>query len=221
MGKTIILDAGHGLDEKGQYQRPLIYCTSNSAIVIPDSMNPHPNDHAPGFYREDFGTLDIARAVKAELECMGHTVYLTRDDERNAGLYLSEKSNSDWKKKFWQSWKWIQEFTKAKKADIFVSIHTNAGGGTGCCAFWSNPPNGLTLCQDVCTEINKQLKLKIRRIEQHRYLVLRDVCNGRSILLECLFHDNYEDLKLLLNKNGILSMGKAIAIGINNHMDRF
>lgn len=217
----IILDPGHGLDEKGQYQRPLIDCTSGQAIIVADSMKPHPNDNKKNFYREDFGTLDIARAVKTELETSGHQVFLTRNDNRNVALFMSEKSDSEWKKKYWQSWKWTQEFTKEKKADLFLSIHTNAGKGTGCSAFWANPPHGLTLCQDLCGEINKQLGLKIRKIDQHRYLILRDICCGRAVLLECLFHDNYNDIKLLLNEQGILAMGKAIASGIVKHLSTF
>jgi N-acetylmuramoyl-L-alanine amidase len=220
-GKIIVLDPGHGLDETGFYQRPLIDCTSGKAIIIPDSMGPHPKDNTSGFYREDFGTLALSKAVELELENMGHTVFLTRGDNRSVALFMGEHSDSEWKKKYWQSWKWTYEFTKEKKADIFVSIHTNAGRGTGCSAFWANPPHGVTLCQDICNEIKKQLGLKIRKIDQHRYLILRDICNGRAVLVECLFHDNYEDLKLILDQQGINTMAKAIAAGISNHANKF
>jgi N-acetylmuramoyl-L-alanine amidase len=219
--KIIVLDPGHGLDDKGNYQRPLIDCTSGKAIIVADSMKPHPNDHSPNFYREDFGTLEIAKETKKALEALGHKVLLTRNDNRQASAYLGDLSGNEWKKKFWQSWKWTVEYTKQSKADMFISIHTNAGRGTGCSAFWANPPHGLTLCQNICGEINKQLNLKIRKIDQHRYLILRDVCNSRAVLVECLFHDNYDDIKLLLNQQGIQKMAKALATGINSHAETF
>lgn len=215
--KIIVLDPGHGLKPTGDYSRPLIDCTGDKARIVPNSMFPHENDCKPGFYREDFGTLFIARRVAAELECMGHTVYLTRKDNKNAYTYLSEKSTNKWKRLYWKSWKWIKEFTASKDADVFVSIHTNAAGGTGCSAFWANPTNGKVLCENLTNSIHKEFGLKIRRIAKHRYLILRDTCKGNACLLECLFHDNINDIKILLTNKGINRMAKAIAKGIDKH----
>jgi len=225
MGKIIVLDPGHGLNEKGKYSRPLIDCTDDEAIIVdskkfPESMYPHENDNAPDFYREDLGTLAIAKRTAAELECKGHKVYITRTDEHNAGVYLSSLSDNEWKKRHWKSWKWIKDFTDKKQADIFVSIHTNAtkthtGSGTAC--FWASAPNGVDLSTVLTQEINSKLGLKIRRIAKHRYLILRQACNGRAVLLECLFHDNIKDIKLLLTQQGINSMAQAIASGIDKY----
>jgi N-acetylmuramoyl-L-alanine amidase len=213
----ILLDPGHGLDKTGTYQRPLMDCTSGKAIIVPNGMKPHPNDHKAGFYREDFGTLAIALEAKLELEALGHTVYLTRNDHRDCAQYLGDRSTNQWRKAYWQGWKWTTEYIKEIEADIFVSIHTNAGGGTGTCGFWSESHNGVELCNSVCTEIANQFKLKVRRIEQHRYLILRDSCNGSTALIECLFHDHFDDVKMILTQQGIEAMGKAIARGINTH----
>ena len=176
MGKIIVLDPGHGANEKNKFSRPLMDCTGSKAICVPDSMVLHPDDGKPNFYREDFGTLKIAQEVAAELRCEGHTVFLTRNDYHNAAMYLSSFSNNDWKKKHWKSWKWIREFTKSKNADVFVSIHTNAGGGTGTSAFWASTPNGVDLCKSMTQELHDQVGLRIRRVAKHRYLILRNVC---------------------------------------------
>ena len=221
MGKTIILDPGHGLDSQGKFGRPLIDCTGKKAIIVPNSMDPHVNDNNPNFYREDFGTLAIAKRTQVELECMGHKVYLTRKDERNAGLYLSSLSTNTWKKKYWKTWKWIRDFTARNHADIFVSIHTNAGGGTGVTCFWAELPNGVDLSESLVNEIHSQLGLKIRRVAKHRYSILRQSCHGRAVLLECLFHDNLNDVKLLLTQQGINKMAKAIADGIDKYSSTF
>jgi len=221
MGKVIVLDPGHGLKPNGKYSRPLMDCTGDKAIVVPDSMFPHENDGAPNFYREDFGTLAIAQKAAAELECMGHTVFLTRKDEHNAGIYLSSLSDNQWKKKYWKSWKWVKEFTKEKDADIFVSIHTNAGRGTGTSCFWASSPNGVDLSNTLTEELRNQLGLKIRRVAKHRYLILRQACEGRAVLLECLFHDNINDIQWLLNDRGTTEVGKALAAGIDKYSNTF
>ena len=221
MGKTIVLDPGHGLNNKGRYSRPLMDCRGNKAIVVPNSMYPHENDYEPNFYREDLGTLAIAKRTAAELECRGHKVYLTRKDQNGAGLYLSSLSDNEWKKKYWKSWKWIKDFTTKKNADIFVSIHTNAGGGTGTSCFWASAPNGVDLANVLTQEISNQLNLKVRKIAKHRYLILRQQCNGRAVLLECLFHDNIKDAKWLLTQKGISSIALAIADGIDKYTTTF
>lgn len=221
MGKIIVLDPGHGLNAQGKYGRPLIDCTGSKAIIVPNSMDPHINDGKPDFYREDFGTLAIAKATQEELEARGHTVFLTREDKYNASIYLSGFSDNEWKKKYWKSWKWIRDLTAQKKADIFVSIHTNAGGGTGISCFWDTAPQGVDLSNALTQELHDQLGLKIRRIARHKYLIIRQSCNGRAVLLECLFHDNIKDVKLLLTEKGINNMALAIATGIDKYSHTF
>jgi N-acetylmuramoyl-L-alanine amidase len=214
MGKIIVLDPGHGLKKNGQYSRPLMNCTGKEVLIVNNSIGPHPYDEAPMYYREDFGTLEIAKHIKKHLTNQGHCVFLTRENNENAELFLSKLPNAP--KKDWESWQWIKYLTKSVKADIFISIHTNAGQGTGTSCFWAQQPNGVTLSAFLTKEINNEFRLKVRKIEKHRYLILRDTCNGRAVLLECLFHDNMNDIKLLLEPNGMERMGKAISIGINN-----
>ena len=59
--KCVILDPGHGLNKEGKFGRPLIDCTKDKAIIVPNSMYPQDNDYEPNFYREDLGTLAIAK----------------------------------------------------------------------------------------------------------------------------------------------------------------
>jgi N-acetylmuramoyl-L-alanine amidase len=217
--KTVILDPGHGLEPDGSYQRPLMDSHSRRPRVVPNSMYPHPNDHKEGFYREDFGTLKIAKAAADVLRQQGYTVLLTRDDERNARLFLSAQSTNKWKQKHWKKWKWIKDFTVRNNADMFVSVHTNAGKGTGARCKWASSPNGILLSRDLGVGLKEEAGIKMGRIAKHRYLILRDVCDGRAVLLECLFHDSAKDIKMLVSEEGIRKIGKGIAYGINKHFE--
>jgi len=221
MGKTIILDPGHGLTIGGEYQRPLMNCNGKRVRAVYNSMTPHPNDYKKGFYREDFGTLAIAQQAKIILEKQGHTVFLTREDERDAKNFLSSQSTNTWKRKYWKKWKWVKHFTAQKEADVFVSIHTNAGRGTGTSCFWAHSPNGVELSKSLVGALNKHVGLKIRKVAKHRYLILRDSCNGRAVLLECLFHDSMVDVVNLLSKKGVKKVAKGVAYGIDNYCKTF
>lgn len=221
MGKTIVIDPGHGLNKKGIYSRPLMDCTGDKAKIVKRSMYPHKNDYTKGFYREDFGTLDLANKIADYLADKEHTVYVTRDDEKNAADYLSRHSDNEWKKEHWSQWKWIVDFTNNINADIFISLHTNAGGGAGCSVFWESEENGIKLSKAIANELKEQIGIKTRRIAKHRYMVLRNECEGRSVLLEVLFHDNINEIKLLLEKEDSDRIAQAIADGIDKYSQTF
>jgi N-acetylmuramoyl-L-alanine amidase len=219
MGKIICIDAGHGLSKEGIYSRPLIDCRNGKAIVL-NYMKPHPLDHVDWVYREDFGTVQLGLVAKKYLEDQGHTVFLTRETDKNVEWNLPDELNANaWKRQYWKTHQWINEFARVKKSDVFVSIHTNAGTATGSSAFWCEP-SGVQLCQDITAELKKQLGLKIRRIEKHKYSILRNHSKGRSILLETLFHDTYNDIKLLLEPGGYDRVGSVIGAGIENFLKR-
>ena len=192
-------------------------CTGRRPRVVPGSEYPHPYDNKKNFYREDFGTLAIANSAAKILRELGYTVLLTRNDHRNAKLFLSEQSNNAWKRKYWKKWKWIKNFTVKNNADMFVSIHTNAGKGTGSRCFWAVAPNGILLSKDLVGGLKKEAGLNPGSIRKRRYLILRDICDGRAVLLECLFHDSMKDIKLLLTEKGTNKVGKGIAHGIDKH----
>jgi N-acetylmuramoyl-L-alanine amidase len=219
MGKIIVLDAGHGMNKEGIYSRPLIDCRNGKAIII-NEMKPHPLDHVDWVYREDFGTVELALAAKRYLEAAGHTVFLTRQTDKNVEWSLPDELNANaWKRQYWKSWKWISEFASVKKSDVFVSIHTNAGRATGSSAFWHEPA-GVKLSEDITAELKRQLGLKTRRIERHKYAILKGHSKGRAILLETLFHDTYDDIKLLLQPGGYDRVGSVIGAGIENYLKR-
>jgi N-acetylmuramoyl-L-alanine amidase len=151
---------------------------------------------------------------------MGYEVFLSRnrDDDLNANTYLADQLGANsWKRANWKSWRWIRQATAHYGADAFVSIHTNAGGGTGISAFYAEGP-GKALAETVAGEIAADSGLNIRRIARKRFMILRGVCGGHTCLVECGFHDNPKDLALLLAPDGPEMFGKAIARGVDKYL---
>lgn len=219
--KTILLDPGHGWSNTaGRYGRPLVTIENDKVLIVPNSMHKHEKDYAPGYYREDFGTVKIASYAKNFLEKQGLNVFITRSLTNNldAAAHLSSEFGANlWQKTTWKAWRWIHEATVRYKADLLVSIHTNAGGGTGTTAFYSSGP-GKALATILCAEVSANTGINNRGARQKNYTVIKNVCGGNTCLLECAFHDTFEDLRLLLSSEGLEIIGKAISLGISNFL---
>lgn len=215
--KVIVIDPGHGCNKYGIFKRPLMRLGLNGISVLSGGMI-HPKELDPRAYREDIGTLKIAKALRSALECMNFEVHLTREDEREVALYQTQKFIEEhdgiglWRKA-WPSWKWTKWFTKQKKADLFISIHTNAGGGSGPVAFYSSNKS-KKLGKILCSKISENFDLTNRGTKKKRFLILRNTAKGNEVLFEVMFHDSPVDLKYLISNTQINKMGQAIAEGI-------
>lgn len=221
---TILLDPGHGASNyspKGHFQRPLMALKDEKALIICGRKR-HKFDKLPNYYREDTGTLEITRHCANRLRNLGHSVFITRDldNDANARLILRERMRGNaWKRKVWPANKWIREYAKDIKSDIFVSIHTNGGKGTGCSAFYAdNEDKGKTLGQNILKQLHTQLDLHIRRNKKHRYLMLRKNSGGHACLIECAFHDHPKDLALLISSKKTRTIGYCVAQGIDSYI---
>lgn len=92
-------------------------------------------------------------------------------------------------------------------ADLFISIHLNAGGGTGCEAYtWK----GQQVAQAVkaCSYL-KKLGFKNRGIKDgsNLYVIKHTKCT--AILIEVCFVDNKADAELY-NRVGVANIARAI-----------
>jgi len=195
----IVLDPGHGRDQKGAWKRPLMTHSSGAT------------------YREDTGTLEIAKLLREKLFERGYEVHMTREDERSAKLFLEEKYKAPlWKRKIWSVTKWIRWFTKAIDADVFISIHTNAGKGKGPACFWWNKKSEK-LSKFLCEAISNKFKIPIRTVKKKGFLIIKgNTKSGLEVLLECLFHDDNEDLGNLIFRKEDLT--DAIVEGLENFL---
>lgn len=220
--KVIIIDPGHGFnEEKQKYERPLMVLDGNEVKIADKTCEEDDRDHANNYYREDHMTLLIAMDTCKTLDELGYEVHCTRSDKMDCTYHLSNtlKNVNSWKLNNWKEWQWVKEAGKQYKPDAFVSIHTNAGGGTGITGLYETENPGKKLAKSITKEIKEVTGLKIRRIDKHRYMILREMANGNAVLVECGFHDNPHDLAILLNSTKRKEISKAIAIGIHKYLN--
>jgi N-acetylmuramoyl-L-alanine amidase len=212
----IVLDPGHGKNIQGKFSRPVM-TIKNSKVIQVCGGAPSKFDGQPDYYREDFGTLNIALACEEHLKSLGHTVLLTRRDERSCDRYLAELlGGNKWMIENWGGWRWVQELAKRNNSDGLVSIHTNAnvGKASGTTAFWCTN-KGIPWTETITKKFCEETGLRYRGVQNKKFMVLRDTSHSNTCLLECCFHDNLDDLKLLLSSDGTDRIGVAIANGIH------
>ena len=147
---------------------------------------------------ESIENRKVVNAVKRYLEEAGHDVVVANvDNAQSQSAYLAG----------------VVKKANASKADLFVSIHFNAGGGNGCeCYTWKGKktPQGV----GVCNELNK-LGFRNRGVKNgsHLYVVAKTTMN--AVLVEVCFVDSKSDIKLY-KELGVSKVAQAIARGILN-----
>ncbi|MGE1115677.1 N-acetylmuramoyl-L-alanine amidase family protein [Priestia megaterium] len=115
------------------------------------------------------------------------------------------------------------KIAKRFKADFFISIHVNAGGGTGFESYIFLKTQDLTLAfqQSLHKEIIKTLNqqhsnIPDRGLKRANYLVLRETPMP-AVLTENLFIE--QDFELLKNEMFLKKLGEAHARGIANFLN--
>ncbi len=101
----IVLDPGHGGSDPGAMGVPLATSTGN---YLDTGIAPVERLVEKGV------VLDVARRAATDLRERGYTVLLTREDDVDVPLYARTG------------------LALAEQVDAYISIHANAGGGTGC-----------------------------------------------------------------------------------------
>lgn len=157
------------------------------------------NSHVTGASKY-LNELTEDRKVKNEvirlLKAQGHTVYDCTDD---AGKSQSANLSNIVKK------------CNAHSVDLDISIHLNAGGGTGV-EVWGYDSGVNDVAKRVCSKISSALGIKNRGVKYSKDLyVLRNTI-AKAILIECCFVDSTNDR----DKWNATKCAKAIVEGILN-----
>ncbi|WP_144460664.1 SH3 domain-containing protein [Siminovitchia fortis] len=154
--------------------------------------------------REKDLTLKIAQKVNKNL-VNNYTVNTKMT--RTSDVYISLKQRTN----IANSW----------GADLFLSIHINAAGGSGYEDYIHNR-NATSEDIKVQNEVNKEISKVLaeygknnRGKKKANFHVLRE-SKMTSILLEILFIDNKSDAALLKNEKFLNDMSKAISTGVAN-----
>lgn len=151
---------------------------------------------AVGCLTESIETRNVVAALIPLLKKKGHTVVNATVDKATTQASYLQKTVS---------------MANQSKADLFVSIHFNAGGGTGCESYTYKGTK-----HKQAANINAQLhKLGFRNrgIKNGRnFYVVRET-TMKAILVEVCFVDNCKDVQLY-KRVGAAKIAQAIADGI-------
>ncbi|MBQ2896752.1 MAG: N-acetylmuramoyl-L-alanine amidase, partial [Clostridia bacterium] len=147
-------------------------------------------------------TFKIADKLKNLLINSGISVTMTRSNiTDNVGINAKDSINQR------------ARLANSTKCDYFVSIHCNAGGGTGAetliCGLGGKAEK---LAKKVQSKIVKNLALFDRGVKVRADLGVLRLTDMPAILVETAFIDNQKDAKLL--KENINDFAKAIFEGI-------
>lgn len=155
-----------------------------------------------GLYEKNI-TLSLTNRVGEILtkEFDGVTVKYSRTTDKT--MSLSERTNA----------------ANKAKADYFMSIHVNAGGGTGYEDFvyngriQSTTESARKAVHDEVKKVLNKYGIRNRGTKKANFHVLRETTMP-AILVETLFIDNKEDANLLKNKTFLEDIAQAYAKGI-------
>ena len=132
---------------------------------------------AVGYLNESAETRKVVSLIKYYLEGKGHEVVVANVDKaesRSAYLYgVARKAN------------------KHEDADLFVSIHFNAGGGQGCeCYTWKGKQTSQSVA--ICDELSKQGFVN-RGVKDGSDLYVISKTTMPAVLVEVCFADSMSD----------------------------
>ncbi len=151
-----------------------------------------------GLFEQDL-TLDIGLRLKPLLEANGIEVVMTRTGEKVPGNYSSVSG----------SLKARCDIANNANVDLYVSIHINAGGGTGS-EVWVVSTGGRAekLAKSVLSRLVSQCGWSNRGVKTANDYVLK-YTNAPAILTESGFIDTPSDARKLSDPN----FRQAIAVG--------
>ena len=110
--------------------------------------------------------------------------------------------------------------TNAQKPDLFISIHHNAGGGTGVETYWHTYGSvaDKKVAQIVQDNLVKHTKMRNRGVKQASFAVLN--CNSSipAVLVEGGFYDNHADFDYITTEKGQRAYAQAVADSIIQYL---
>ncbi|GED14334.1 N-acetylmuramoyl-L-alanine amidase [Aneurinibacillus migulanus] len=176
-------------------------------IIVLDPGHGGPDPGAIGNdLREKDVTLAIAQRAAGLLRSLGADVRLTRNDDR----VFNEDKAADLNAR--------ADFANKLRADYFISIHINAGRGTGFESYIApsvanqEAARRQNILHDEVAGVFQSTGLPDRGKKTANFAVLRRT-SMPAILLECGFIDRAEDASRLKNLAFLDNVAQAIARG--------
>lgn len=189
------------------------YASENPNLIVLDAGHNYSGadtgaSSPDGTVKEQIATWRIASKVKEYLEKSGYSVMLTRESETSS---IANTSVSD-------SLRARCDVANSNGAGLFVSIHCNAGGGTGTeVYYYDGNESGKSLAQLIAKKISENTSMRNRGAKSTTGLYVIKNTLSTSVLVETAFIDaaeDYPDLSLLSTSDGQAQIAKAIADAI-------
>ena len=154
--------------------------------------------------KEEEITWNIADALRRKLEKMGYSVVMTReemtDSIANTSVLESLQARVD--------------LGHEQRADLFISIHCNAGGGSGTEVYcFQKSGYAWRLAQLVQDSITDRTTLYDRGVKTAAFYVIQNTLMP-AILIETGFIDNEKDIEVISTEDGQLRIAEAIASAV-------
>ena len=147
-------------------------------------------------YREQDCTRELGKLIKSKLEALGHTVV-----ETNINGNVSSISDSMYKR---------YSVANNNNVDLCVSLHFNAGGGTGSEIFTYNAQDHSGASK-ILDNLSK-LGYRNRGIKAGNNLAMVSKPKAKAMLIEVCFIDTAADMEIYKNKKELIA--DAIVSGL-------
>ena len=132
---------------------------------------------AVGLLQESVENRKVKNRLTKNMKNGGHTVYDCTDDTN-----CTEKQNLQR----------IVAKCNAHAVDLDISLHLNAGGGTGV-EVWVYSDKVKTQAEKICAEVSKALGIANRGVKYSQSLYVLKYTSSPALLVECCFVDNQTD----------------------------
>src|SRR5699024_820236 len=175
--------------------------TKKTIVIDPGHGGRDPGTSGNGLVEKSIA-LDISKKVEKKLISEGYVVIMTRSTDKY--LELGERTS----------------IANNAKADLFLSIHVNSGGGEGVETWWydkgHNPTNSKKFANTIQNEVIKKTNARNRGIKNGNLYVNRE-SKMPSSLIEVGFIDNSNDAKKLKQNKYKEEVAQGIVNGIKKY----
>lgn len=132
---------------------------------------------AVGFLQESIENRKVKNRVISALKNAGHTVYDCTDDTNCTANQNLQR---------------IVSKCNAHNVDLDVSIHLNAGGGTGV-EVWCYDGKTADIASAICEKVSTALGIPNRGVKHSKGLYVLKNTKSPALLVECCFVDGQND----------------------------
>ncbi|GAA0178517.1 hypothetical protein SH2C18_15560 [Clostridium sediminicola] len=152
--------------------------------------------------REKDLTLDLSLREKVLFEKLGHQVKMSRYSDRTISLGTRTREANKW------------------GADVFISNHINAGGGTGeevwCSIYGGKGKEYASRVEKYLSQIFKSRGVKSKKGKYGDYFYVIRGTNMPAILVEFAFIDSASDTNKLKNSYIVQKCAESVVYGVLN-----